>query len=261
MPVTTKARTKSAVMLTLIGSFLFGSVCAAQPSRANPVWVLSQKDKRAGAIRVYVSDEAVKIENPRDKILVAARKPDWQIYLLNRSSKRYCRIPLKKYSGQLDDYLRLFKGIDFRRIPIALKGKTTFNSYPANYYMLDPGRSASYQLTEKQSGTRTNKVARAVTFLTLSDLPNAERSGALICRYYGLPDAPGIPILFKFTDIEGQGHNKLSTFSIRKQPSGGDIFKDLLTGYKEVANEKRVREDNDHKKDTKIYSESLGPRD
>ncbi len=80
MPVIIRARTKFAVLLTLIGSFLSGSVHAA---RANPVRVLSQKDKRTGAIRVYVSDEAVKIENPRDKILVSARKPDWQIYLLN----------------------------------------------------------------------------------------------------------------------------------------------------------------------------------
>lgn len=43
----TKARTKSAVMLTLIGSFLFGSVHAAQPSRANWLCFLSQKTRLA----------------------------------------------------------------------------------------------------------------------------------------------------------------------------------------------------------------------
>jgi hypothetical protein len=62
-------------------------------------WVLKQNGVDVGDVNVYVSQDAVRIENPRLGYCVLAKAPDWQVFCYRVKDKTYWTGAMKDFNG------------------------------------------------------------------------------------------------------------------------------------------------------------------
>jgi hypothetical protein len=103
----------------------FGTAAAAL---ADQGWVLTQRSTKMGDQYLYISDQGLKLSNPKAGFNLVSHAPNWDIVLYNEKTKCFYETTADRYRQQLMS--RSADG-DFKNSVWARSGETTIEGLKA----------------------------------------------------------------------------------------------------------------------------------
>ncbi|MBU6453289.1 MAG: hypothetical protein KGS72_16015, partial [Cyanobacteria bacterium REEB67] len=150
-----------------------GSVCTppADALKAPGEWLLKQSAVDVGDVLVYISPDAVKIENLRMGYAVLTKAPDWQVYCYRAKDKKYWTGCMKDFNGIL--LRNPFAVPKFNQAILHQVAQVQYCNVPCTEYRPNP---ASY------------------TLLGANTIATDTRVSELLCRYFFVNKMKAVPL-------------------------------------------------------------------
>ena len=222
------------------GVVLTASCGCASPALANQGWVLTQKSTKMGDQYVYISDQGLKISNPRAGFNLVTRAPNWDITLYNDKTRCFYETTADRYKQQLAG----------RGSEADLKGATWEKSGTSDIQGL---KATEYRMGSKtvrsknKNGTISQKTIGSASYWVASDIIIPPKLTELLGAAYGLPTATSscVPLRLKYNEASGE-HTVLDTYRVDKSPLPVAYF-DKPQGYKLVTSDAEVMMNDEQK--------------
>lgn len=183
------------------------------------VMCLKQQGSLVGAESIYISSDAIRIDNPARSVVTVAHAPVWEVATYNPTAKKYCVNPLDKYHGQMT-HIFLFYGIDMSVYDFVEDHKTQFLNHQA----------ISMKAVPNKKDTENKSVTAALKLFIVADTPSIPQKAAdILTRHLCLPITHKLPLRMDYmTDKLTQ--KAIDTVSWEKQAVDKNWF-DVPNGY------------------------------
>lgn len=195
------------------------------------IWKIRQDSHVTGGHTVYVSADAVKDINERSGMIVICKAPDWKVVSYQPSSKCVFSQDLSRFSGYLQKEVALFSGNTLNHITVGPTKKSTFLGQEAMGY------STTSQFTEKIIRDYGKHIVEgnypAIVKIEALNTPTPKQA-ELLCKVYGLPKVPGLPLTCQSVSADKYNNHLLTTNSLTKSKVPATFF-DVPPGLKPVA--------------------------
>jgi len=235
---------------------LFLSVCA--PAQGAPASGFSSKlhSHLLGKVQLFVTRDQAKIfvENTKTSYLGDSQG---QVIVYSDVTKRRHDTTVRDFFPPGQKTQLMVSGLDLRRVPFDLKGKTSSlsgklqtSSYPFSPVFL---RKEVDEI--KRTGIRRYRV-QSGHYEVFEKMTVSKNVLAFLQAFFGLPQSPsGIPISLEFLDWKDVQRPWVTTRSNRIEPIDGKIF--AAPKYARVATVHGVNADAEDDHSTGEYFESL----
>ncbi|HEY9759621.1 MAG TPA: hypothetical protein V6C97_30965 [Oculatellaceae cyanobacterium] len=183
------------------------------------VMCLKQQGSLVGAESIYISSDAIRIDNLARSVVAVAHAPAWDVTTYNPTVKKYCVNPLDKYHGQMT-HIFLFYGIDMSVYDFVEDHKIKFLNHQA----------ISMKAVPNKKDTENKSVTAALKLFIVADAPNIPQKAAdVLTRQLCLPITHKLPLRMDYlTDRLTQ--KAIDTVSWEKQTVDKNWF-DVPSGY------------------------------
>lgn len=231
-------RIKRFLVVTALALFSAVPSSASDPAG----WVLVQKSKLCGSMKIYLTRDAIKAVDSKSGTVLTSKAPDWKVIVFNTSSKTLYTSPFEQFKGYDRIDRQMLMGYKFGGLPLEKKsGTDTVEGYKANIYGTSEKTEKSYR-AHYLHGEISGGAARRARLLVSSDLPLPPQPGVLLSRLYGIAPTSGIPLQFECENQEGKKKLDLKTTAIKNMAIEARQF-DCPSGYRPVANIESVHID------------------
>jgi hypothetical protein len=232
---------------TFLSATLFGDCL---PAKAEPGWVLTQKSTTLGDQYVYISQEGLKITNPRRGFNLVTHAPDWDIVLYNDKTRCFYQTTATHYRNELAGR----NGSDFKNSHWSKSGETTIGGLKATEFRL----GAKTLQGRNKAGQITTKSIASAQYWVASDIKIPDNLTELLAAAYGLPNETSSSIPLRLTYSENGGeHTVLDTYRVDKSPIPANYFA-KPAGYKMVQSDAEVMMNDDQRQIMNDMARDLG---
>lgn len=157
-------------------------------------------------------------------IVIAAKAPNWDVYLSNRKSKSYCVVPLSKFQGEMSAKLFAADRAELKAAKWRLDGPTRNLGHDLLRYKMIPAPKV------KVKRYRTPFIVNA-TYWTFKNIDAPPQCQELLAKIYQLPtQVKGVPFRLFVTDASKGWFESLNTISAEKV-DGAAVSFDVPKGY------------------------------
>jgi hypothetical protein len=207
---------------------------------ADQGYVLTQRSTKMGDQYVYVSDQGLKISNPKAGFNLVTHAPNWDITLFNDKTRCFYETTAEQYRQRLAG-----KGADaeLRSSNWSKAGDTQILGLKATEYRM----GAKAVRSKNKSGAVVTKSIAGAQYWVASDIAIPPKLTDLLSAAYGLPSSTStcVPLRLKYSEADGS-HTVLETYRVDKTPISVSYF-DKPSGYKLVQSDAEVMMDDEQK--------------
>ncbi len=216
-------------LASALATAAFAGTTKATAAADQDMWILNQHSQLAGDQIVYVSTNAVRIENYAHSYVILLRAPDWKVLIYNSRSKKACTKEVKDFVGTLGFGSGMMGEGYLQALPLKKQPEeTTFKGLKALRYYTGklagpaPGKA-------NRSADVTNSIFGS-TYLESADYwlwPSgtaSTKAGLVLQRIYRIPRRAGTPLSLKYTSVAGQKYTEIDTLSVSKSKVRTDKF-------------------------------------
>jgi hypothetical protein len=210
-----------AALYMFLGSFALNAA-AADRSKANG-WILQQSTAFMGNQIVHISPVGIKVICQRSGMIFLSRPPFDKYDLYNPKTKKIFHGVLSNFASPVQFGEVLVNNFAFSHIPL-VKDKTTSAHGLACALYRSTAKFAETQIARakaREMPTRNPKSAEFVVTDQISNNPVVQR---LMCNWFGLPQAAGVPVEFAFRDTDNDLHRYLTMQSCERETVRPDDF-------------------------------------
>lgn len=230
----------SSIAAVLVSTISIASVCAAPavtPAGSGEAWSIKQEGETGGSHKTLITKTGVSSENLKAGIVIAAKAPNWDVFVFNRKSKSYCVIPLAKFQGEMSSKLFAADRAELKAAKWRLDGPTRNLGHELLRYkmILSPPNP-------KEKRYRTPFIVKA-TYWTFKNIEAPQQCQELLAKIYQLPtQVKGIPFRLFITDTNKGWFENLNTVSAERV-DGAVVSVDVPKGYVQKKTQEEVMVD------------------
>lgn len=188
----------------------------AKPATSLPAngWSAYQTSSLLGDQDAYISSAGVKIVDRRNGNVVMAAAPAWKVYAYNTATKRICSYTVKTYPGISNQIRTITGGVSLGALPLKQTAKTTFRGVPA-LELQTPKTYVSKLIKDKEHESADPRFVQSAHMLVAETISAPESACTVMCKFYGVPVKPSVPLQFKFINTHGDLNTILLTSEIK----------------------------------------------
>lgn len=203
-----------AIASTIFYSFGFITPVHSKPE-AN-VWLLKQTGILLGPCDVYVSDEGLRVQGLKSKMVIISRPPKWQIYAFNEDAQAIWSGPLSDFH-LTDRSQRFFSMVglptisglsltqEMARSELGMKG--------TRFYTDSRWKQEQQVLLNKK--LITDQYPASATYFAAT-LLTKDQPAILLEHLFDTPRKNLVPLTYEYTKFTGSKEFVLRTFSTKK---------------------------------------------
>jgi len=234
------------------------SPTASQAKAEKNLWMFSQHTDGARNYTVCVTGEAIKFVS--DNMVLIARKPDWNLSVMNEKNRRFCEVPLHDFHG-----LRSVERFDVEKLELVVsKTEEKIVKRAVENYAGVPVVSDE---KVKKLGFAPNKILVAVC----SDVTIESGALSVLSKLYGLEGLKGLPLRIRMTTAKGEEIDCLNSswcfkrgvsptfFEVPKRFTKGKDLSDVENNTASVSRQRPKTEATSHHVKQLIKSGSKNP--
>lgn len=229
------------VLAELIGqkSLNGQALCATESPRT--CFKLEQHSKISGDTEIFIDATCLKLRFKRSHNVIFAKAPDWSTYKYNLATKRYCIVPVGKFTNTVSVPRRMLNQITFSDVALQKNAPRPYGKFMEMVYSTGSDHSTkAWKLYKKRDVT--------------GDYPSSMKTGGLITdncakeeikllrSIYALPAIAEIPLEASSIGLDCKSHVYLSTESVEEIPVTASTFAEP-SNFKKVDSESQVSED------------------
>jgi hypothetical protein len=188
-------------------------VDAAEQSKLNG-WILHQHCDPLGDQVVLVSPVGVRAVSPKSGLSILALPPFKQFVIYNLKTGKICRVESSHFRHPMETTYSAVNGFSHSIIPLVKEKEkdTAFAGVHSTVYkataLFAEGQRARFKAKEFPS-----RVPETVEFVLSTDLSDNVGLSNLLCIWFSLPVAHGVPLDFRYRDMDHDLHQYLTTQS------------------------------------------------
>lgn len=173
---------------------------------------LTQYGEVIGGRTLTVAKDGLKIFSRKGGLTIVSRAPDWRVVLYNFKSRLYWEMPRSQFTG--DSTARLYSNDqkDFRKAKWIKTGTQSKLGRTMDIYVMEPP-----PMGKRQGAT-------SATYYVDSKAVIAKEAYDILGKVYFLPPVVGVPLRFKFRDLDDGAVNALETGTIETLTVSPDEF-------------------------------------
>lgn len=238
------------VLASIVCSVFLGTLTASA-SFADPGWVLTQRSTKMGDQYVYISDQGMKISNPKVGFNLVTRAPNWDITMFNDKTRCFYETTADHYRAQISG--RGSNDADFKNSTWAKSGETNIGGLKATEYRMG---GKTVHAKNKQGAVVVKSIAGA-QYWVAADINIPPKLTELLAAAYGLPAQTSscVPLRLKYSESNGD-HTVLDTYRVDKTPIPIAYF-ERPANYKLVQSDAEVMMNDDQKQIMNDMAKSL----
>jgi hypothetical protein len=180
---------------------------------------LRQEGSLAGAESIFITADAIRIDNTARNVITVARAPDWTVTSYSPAAKRFCTTDINMYHGQLT-HLFLFYGVNMAAYDFHLDHKTRFIEHPATVL----------KATANKKDTENTVVTNAFKFYIVADDAKIPTKAAdVLARHLCVPSVHQLPLRLDYS-TDNLTQRAINTTSWKKENIARTWF-DIPSGY------------------------------
>ena len=143
-----------------------------------------QEGSLVGPESVFITQNAIRIDNTARQVITVARAPDWKVTTYSPTAKKFSITELNKYHGQLT-HLFLFYGVNMAAYDFHPDHKTKFLEHPALVLKATPNK----QDTENTVVTNAFKF-----YIVADDAKIPVKAADVLARHLCVPVVHQLPL-------------------------------------------------------------------
>ncbi|GEM_PF-705885 len=187
----------------------------AIPTLPTNGWSAYQTSSLLGDQDAYVSASGVKIVDRRNGNVVTAAAPAWKVYAFNTVTRRICSYTVKTYPGIGSQIRTITGGVSLGALPLKQTAKTTLRGV-ATLELQTPKTYVAKLIKDKEHESADPSFVQSAQMLIAEKISPPEPACTVLCKFYGVPVKPAMPIQFKFINTHGDLNTVLLTSEVKQ---------------------------------------------
>lgn len=159
---------------------------------AEPGWSLKQRSQYDGNLNLSITKKAIKIDGERLDYRLLLRAPQWRVLIISDRSRKMNEVSADKWESPFGQTFQALNRIRFDNATLVDKGRKQFQSVSCRKFGVMPPKEALKRENERYRGAVVNDAV----FLVCDKLGAPAQASTFLCKRFGLPTAPGVPISF-----------------------------------------------------------------
>jgi len=211
----------AAKIFQLLVGFVALHVCQeaqAAPAKATAAangWSAYQTSSISGDQDTYVASSGVKIVDRRNGNVVLAAAPEWKVYAFNINTRRICHYSVKAYPGMGSQIRSITGGTTLGALPLKQTGKTILHGIPT-LELQTPKTYVAKLIKDKEHESADPRFVQSAQMLIAESITIPQQAAVVICKFYGVPLIPAMPLQFKFINSHGDLNTILLTSAVKR---------------------------------------------
>ncbi len=204
---------------------------------------LEQHSIVSGDMEVVVNATNLKVLYKNSHTVILAKAPEWTVYKYNLVTKKYCIIPLSKFTSSISTTRTVMSGTSFSDVTVQKVAPRPYKKFTEMVYKTGPDH-LSKALKQYKSRDVTGDYPASMTIEGLVN-PNCSKEAIkLVNIIYSLPKISELPVAAAATGIDQHPYVYLSTSSVEEVPSNPNTFM-APANFKKVDAESKLNEDSE----------------
>lgn len=179
---------------------------------AEPGWSLRQRSQFDGMFTVSITKKAIRIDGDRLDYRLLLRAPQWRVLIISDRSRKMNEVSPDKWESPFGQTFHALSRIRFENATLVDKGREQFQSVSCRKFEVMPPKDALKRENKKYRGAVVNDAM----FLVCDKLGVPVQASTFLCKRFGLPTAPGVPISFVCNNEVGRLETFLTTLRMKK---------------------------------------------
>ncbi len=192
-----------------------------EPAKKTQALKLEQFGEVIGGRTLTVAKDALKILSRKGGLTIVSCAPDWKVVLYNSKSRLYWEMPRSQFAGDPNARIYANDQKGFREAKWKKAGTQRKLGRTMIIYVMEPPPPG------KRQG------ATSATYYIDSEAVIAKEAYEILGKVYFLPPIMGVPLKFKFRDLDDGAVNALDTGTIETLTVSGDEFS-CPSGFKKA---------------------------
>jgi hypothetical protein len=198
------------------------SAAAADQSKANG-WIIHQSTAFVGNQVVHISPIGIKVICAKSGMIFLSRPPFDKFDIYNPKTQKIFHGLLSEFKSPLGVGEYMLNGFAFSHIPL-VKGKVaTDHALSCTLYTSTP-KFAEAQVLRARAKEMPTRNPKTVEFAVTQQLSSSPVVHQLMCNWFGLPQAPGVPVEFAYRDIDNDLHKYLIMLGCEREAVKAEDF-------------------------------------
>jgi hypothetical protein len=194
-----------------IGCSLLFEPVESQPS-AVTAWKLEQRTRILGDETVYVCPTGIKAFNRKNGVTILFSHPFTEVVTFSTKTRKFCRQRAEKSENPYARAVAMFSGVAHGQVPMKkVRDYSKGGLMWTDFRIPDSYKNARVALWKKGE---LNAHDPASGHMTGFHLPIDKRALDWLARLYCVPPSGVIPFDVLFTDVDGDPHSLVKTFSM-----------------------------------------------
>lgn len=212
-------------------------------------WVLTQRSARLGDQYLYISENGIRLVNPKLGLVIICRSPRFEVYVCNDTTKNYYETTAEAWKHE--SVARQGSADLSATSGWKPAGQTKIAGVPATIYQL----SGSWT-KRRVNGTATLSDTSGASYCLAQGIRVPPKLTELLSNALGVPNMPGVPVRLAVNE-NGGVRSVLDTYRIDHTPLTAAYFAKPY-GYKKVATDAEVMLSSDDNKMIQDMARDLG---
>jgi hypothetical protein len=233
-----------ATSILISAACLLYSVCSGSPARsATQAQVLLQTDEMVGSHEVTYCPLGLKVKSMRGDYVFVMRPPDWKVTLYNPSKKIYFETTPTSWYGPNGGGVQSTWEDRYKELRVVSNSPGQYQAMKARHILwlskIDPINSKLYDNRTLAKKNRLELLSKSADQWSTEDSPYLKQMALVLDRFYHVPMAPGLPLVFTYDGFSGTHHELLYTKRLEpKMVTAADF--EPPKGMRQVAKERDV---------------------
>ena len=207
---------------------------APTKTKSYPGWILNQTSQLLGMQVLTVSAIGIKTSNRKSSVSLVMTPPFKTVTIYNDQNKTIFQTPVKLFRSPYAKGMAIFGSNMLGDAPMVPAGKVTLNGFNVSKYKSTEAYNLQ-QVKLKKAGQIPASTPQMMESQSSDDLHLAPGAALALCRLYGIPLVPGIPVEARNTDLEHHSSYQLQTTKCTKTMVSEKDFA-LPRGYEHLKN-------------------------
>lgn len=209
---------------------------AGKAAVMEPGWRLRQRGQFDGMFTVSITKQAITITGDRLDYRLLLKAPQWRVLMINDRSRTMHEVSSDKWISPFGQSFNALSRIRFDNAKLVDKGREQFQSVSCRNFEVIPPKEAETAIPAKTK--YKHSVANDGKFLVCDKLGVPTKACTFLCKRFGLPNAPGVPMSFVCKNEVGRREMLLLTLRLKKTSFPASEFE--VPKYKLVKSTKEM---------------------
>jgi hypothetical protein len=205
-------------------------------------WIINQAAKLYGNQILTVSPIGIKSANPKTGVCVVMTPPFDMVTMYSDQNHSIFQSPLKTFRSPAAKALALFNSLILGESPMIKVGTDNIHGFKIVKYQTTKEFSAKQALLRKTDKVPSSN-PRIIDSQSTEDFHLAPGAGLGLCKLYGIPLVPGIPLYVECKDMDLSRSNYLESHKYTKTKVSARDFA-LPLGYRKLKGAEEIMQSN-----------------